>query len=68
MPHLYQGWDGVLRTGLVGTCYTLVVAIFGSLWVAIALHALLDLGSGTMAWLALRKARQLEWRIDETYR
>ena len=27
-----EGWDGVLRTGLVGTRHTLVVAIFGSLW------------------------------------
>jgi membrane protease YdiL (CAAX protease family) len=53
--HLYQGWKGVLRTGVVGALYTGVVALFGSLWPAIALHALLDLGSGTMAWLALRE-------------
>jgi hypothetical protein len=53
--HLYQGWDGVLRTGMVGALYTLIVAIFGSLWPAIALHALVDLGSGMMAWLALRE-------------
>jgi len=52
--HLYQGWNGVLRTGIVGALYTGVVALLGSLWPAIALHALVDLGSGTMAWLALR--------------
>jgi uncharacterized protein len=52
--HLYQGWKGVLNTGIAGALYTLVVAIFGSLWPAIALHALIDLGSGVMAWLALR--------------
>ena len=53
--HLYQGWNGVLRTGIVGALFTLVVAIFGSLWPAIALHALSDLGSGVIAWLALRE-------------
>ncbi len=35
--------------------YTLAVALLGSLWPATALHALVDLGSGTMAWLALRE-------------
>lgn len=53
--HVYQGWNGVLRTGMVGALFTLVVAIFGSLWPAIALHALIDLGAGVMAWLALRE-------------
>ena len=55
MGHLYQGWNGVLRTGMVGAFFTLVVAILGSLWPAIALHALIDLGSGMMGWLALRE-------------
>ena len=54
VAHLYQGWSGVLRTGVVGALFTLVVAVFESLWPAIALHALVDLGSGTMAWVALR--------------
>lgn len=53
--HLYQGWNGVLRTGLVGAFFTLVVAVCGSLWPAIALHALLDLGQGVIAWLAVRE-------------
>jgi uncharacterized protein len=55
MGHLYQGWNGVLRTGTVGAFYTLVVAISGSLWPAIALHALMDVGAGMMAGLALRE-------------
>jgi uncharacterized protein len=55
VAHLYQGWNGVLRTTVVGALFTLVVAIFQSLWPAIALHALVDLGSGAMAWLALRE-------------
>ena len=51
--HLYQGWNGVLRTAIIGAIFTLVVAIFGSLWPGIALHALVDFGSGMMAWLVL---------------
>ncbi len=54
LAHIYQGWNGVFRTGLVGAFFTLTVAIFDSLWPAIALHALIDLGAGAMAWLALR--------------
>ena len=55
--HAYQGWNGVLRTGIVGAIFTLVVAIFDSLWPAIALHALIDLGQGMIAWLALREGQ-----------
>jgi CAAX protease family protein len=55
VAHLYQGWNGVLRTAIVGAFLTLVVAICDSLWPAIALHALIDLGAGAMAWLALRE-------------
>lgn len=58
--HLYQGWSGVLRTGIVGAFFTLVVAVFGSLWPAIVLHALVDLGSGIIAWLALREVQTHE--------
>jgi len=53
--HAYQGWTGILRTGAVGVLFTLVVAIFGSLFPAIAIHALVDIGAGVIAWLALRE-------------
>jgi membrane protease YdiL (CAAX protease family) len=53
--HAYQGWNGALRTGIAGVLFTLVVAIFGSLWPAITLHALVDLGAGIIAWAALRE-------------
>ena len=53
--HAYQGWNGVLRTGITGAIFTLVVAAFDSLWPAIALHALVDVANGMMAWLALRE-------------
>jgi CAAX protease family protein len=53
--HIYQGWNGVLRTGIVGAIYVLVVAVFDSLWPAMAIHALMDLSGGIMGWLALRE-------------
>jgi hypothetical protein len=52
-----QGVKGILSTGIVGTLLKLVVLIFGSLWPAIALHALVDIGSGLVAWLALRQVQ-----------
>jgi membrane protease YdiL (CAAX protease family) len=52
--HAYQGANGILTTGVVGLLLTLVVLISGSLWPAIALHALVDIGTGLVAWLALR--------------
>lgn len=53
--HSYQGFTGIIRTGIVGLALTLVVALLGSLIPAIILHALIDMNSGTIAWLALRK-------------
>jgi membrane protease YdiL (CAAX protease family) len=52
--HAYQGWGGVMRTGVVGTIFTLVLALTDSLWPPIVLHALVDFGNGVIAWLALR--------------
>jgi membrane protease YdiL (CAAX protease family) len=53
--HAYQGRSGIIRTGVAGLIFTLAVGILGSLWPAIALHFLLDLGMGYIAWLALRE-------------
>jgi membrane protease YdiL (CAAX protease family) len=55
--HAYQGAKGILATGVVGSLLTLVVLISGSLFPAIALHVLTDIGTGLVAWLALRKAQ-----------
>jgi membrane protease YdiL (CAAX protease family) len=54
--HAYQGWNGALRSGAVGALFTVVVVVLGSLWPAIVLHFLLDLGMGIIAWTALREA------------
>jgi uncharacterized protein len=53
--HSYQGMSGILRTGILGAVLTLVLAISGSLWPGIMLHALIDISSGLIAWLVLRE-------------
>jgi CAAX protease family protein len=55
--HAYQGWGGVIRTGVFGALYTAIVGFTESLWPAIVLHTLVDGFSGVMAWLVLRDAR-----------
>ena len=60
IAHIYQGWNGVLRVGIVGAGFTLAVAIFDWLWPAIALHALIDVANGMMAWLTLREGQATE--------
>lgn len=55
LGHAYQGRSGILRTATVGAVFTALVALLDSLWPAMVLHALLDLGSGVLAWLVLRQ-------------
>lgn len=55
--HSYQGIKGFFASGAIGIFLTLVVLISGSLWPAIALHALFDIGQGLVTWLVLRRTR-----------
>jgi membrane protease YdiL (CAAX protease family) len=41
--HLYQGWKGVAATMVVGLVMTAVYLMTGALWLAMLLHALIDL-------------------------
>jgi membrane protease YdiL (CAAX protease family) len=41
--HRYQGWYGVVGTGLLGTVFGLVAVVTGSLVPAVALHAIWDM-------------------------
>jgi membrane protease YdiL (CAAX protease family) len=52
--HAYQGWNGILRTGLVGVAFVLTVAVFDSLIPAIVLHIVVDAGAGLVVMPALR--------------
>ncbi len=55
--HLYQGRAGVIATTLVGALMAAVYLMTGELWLAMVLHALIDLNS-----LALRPALTGAWR------
>jgi membrane protease YdiL (CAAX protease family) len=50
--HAYQGWNGVLSTGIAGGFFTLVVIFTGSLWPVIILHFLWDFAMGVITWQA----------------
>ena len=55
MAHAYQGARGMVAVGVVGGLFTFIVLVFGSLVAAIAVHTLIDVGEGAVAWLALRQ-------------
>lgn len=41
--HVYQGWVGVLATTILGAALSAAYLVSGALWVAMLLHALIDL-------------------------
>ena len=55
--HLYQGWVGVVATTVIGGLMTAAYLMSGALWVAMLLHALLDLNG-----LVLRPLLTGAWR------
>ena len=55
--HLYQGRAGVIATTLVGALMAAVYLMTGELWLAMVLHALIDLNS-----LVLRPMLTGAWR------
>ena len=59
IAHLYQGVGGVIATGLVGALMLGVYLASGSLWVAMAVHALIDLRAVVLlGWMVAMKAGQ----------
>jgi membrane protease YdiL (CAAX protease family) len=44
--HCYLGWTGALRAAVAGLVFAVAYLVTGSLWVAVILHAALDIGSG----------------------
>ncbi len=50
--HLYLGWRDALRSAITGAFLAGLYLASGSLWLPMALHALLDLNSGCLGWLA----------------
>lgn len=54
LGHAYQGISGIVKTGLIGLVLALLTVSSGSLFIAIALHAVVDLTSGRIMGRALR--------------
>ncbi|MCH9003885.1 MAG: CPBP family intramembrane metalloprotease [Proteobacteria bacterium] len=54
LGHAYQGISGIAKTGLVGLVLALLTVSSGSLFIAIVLHAVIDLTSGRIMGRALR--------------
>ncbi len=54
LGHAYQGISGIVKTGLVGLVLALLTVSSGSLFIAIVLHAVVDLTSGRLMGRALR--------------
>jgi len=58
VAHLYQGWTGVLKTGIVGIVMGGIVLASGWLLPAMLLHALIDVTSGMLAYAVLRDGQR----------
>jgi len=54
LGHAYQGISGIAKTGLVGLVLAWFTVSSGSLYIAIVLHAIIDLTSGRLMGKALR--------------
>ena len=46
--HAYQGWLGMVRTGMLGLLLAAAFLLSGSLWPCIVAHAILDLVAGLL--------------------
>jgi len=60
IAHLYQGWKGGLRAGVVGLILAISYVLLGSLWIPILLHIVVDIHSGVLGWLAFEEDKQVE--------
>lgn len=56
LGHSYQGWRGVLVTAAAGLFFGLVYWVTGSLLAPMVIHALMDLHSGHLAYVAFGRA------------
>lgn len=54
LPHIYQKVTGVLKTAAVGLCLGGTVLLLESLWLAIALHFIIDAYSGYLYFQAYK--------------
>lgn len=66
LGHLYQGFRGMLTTGLLGAFLCGVYLITGSLYLPMVIHVVMDLHMGTLARAAFeREAAAAEYHAPE---
>jgi len=58
LGHAYQGWFGILRTGLIGLAFGIAYALTHSLWWLMAAHAIFNIFGGLFAWRLARLSPQ----------
>ena len=56
--HIYQGWRGVVNTGLVGLVFAIFYVFTQSLWWLMAAHAVVDIYGGVLAWRLTNMSRR----------
>lgn len=56
LAHAYQGWRGIVKTGMVGLVMAGLYLLTGSLWAPIVLHIVIDITSGMLARRAMAGA------------
>jgi len=64
--HAYQGWRGVLTTGLVGVFLACVYLFTGSLFLGMVMHALMDAHSGHLMQAAYEREPTPAAETEET--
>lgn len=57
LGHAYQGIAGIAKTSLVGLVFALLTVFSGSIFIAILLHAVIDLTSGRVMGRAMSASR-----------
>lgn len=57
--HAYQGWAGVLATGIVGVLFTLLYVVSGSIVLAMIVHALFDLRTLVVIPMAVYRVHEV---------
>jgi len=56
LAHAYQGWGSVPKVTAAGAVFMLLVLLSGSLWLAMLLHAAVDILQGRLAYVVLSQS------------
>ena len=65
LGHLYQGWRGMITTGLVGAFLSAVYLVTGSLYAGMIMHALMDAHSGQLMQVAYEREPSVHTALEE---